>query len=98
MVARLVDRAVPHARRNPQSGPGVNWEKEAKAILKAEIKRRNMTYADLAGRFEQMGVQTSEAAIRNKISRGSFSASFLLQCLAALKCSTVHLDLPEPLP
>ena len=88
---------MPQARRKPETEPDIDWEKEAKAILKAEIKRRNLTYADLVERFGEMGTPITEPALRNKISRGSFSASFFLQCLAALKCSTVHFDFPEAL-
>jgi len=63
----------------------------AKGILKAELKRRNMTYADLVENLSAVGVTESEANIRNKISRGTFTAAFFLQCLLAIGCNHVVL-------
>lgn len=68
------------------------WQARAKGLLKAELKRRNVSYRDLAARLEAMGVHESEANIANKISRGGFSAVFLLQCLAAIECRAVTLS------
>ncbi|MFY7926133.1 MAG: DUF6471 domain-containing protein [Aquidulcibacter sp.] len=64
----------------------------AKGILKAELKRRNMTYADLVENLSAVGVTESEANIRNKISRGTFTAAFFLQCLLAIGCNHVVLN------
>ena len=89
------DLAVPPARRKTAAQPDINWEEEAKAILKAEMKHRRLGYADLAERFGQMGFPITEPTLRNKFSRGSFSASFFLQCLAALDCRTLHLKIDE---
>lgn len=63
------------------------WEAKAANLLKAELKRAGMTYAQLA---ELIG--DKEANVRNKLSRGKFSAAFLLQCLAAIGTATVHLS------
>lgn len=60
------------------------WEDRVKGLLKAELKRRNVTYADLVGRLADIGVMDSEPNIRNKISRGKFTAVFLVQCLTAI--------------
>ena len=64
----------------------------AKGILKSELKLRNMTYANLAERLAQNGVFETEANLRNKISRGSFTASFFLQCLLAIGCEHIFLS------
>jgi hypothetical protein len=64
-----------------------DWEEEAKASIKAELKRSYMSYADLAARLTESGMPMKEPALRNKISRGNFSASFFLRCLAAIGCS-----------
>ena len=61
-----------------------------KGLLKAELKRRNVTYRDLASRLEAMGIHETERNIRNKLARGGFSAVFLIQCLAAAGCHTVR--------
>jgi hypothetical protein len=65
---------------------------DVKGILKAELKRRGMTYADLVERLAQHGVVETEANLRNKISRGSFTAAFFVQCLIAIGCE--HVVLP----
>lgn len=68
------------------------WESRVKGLLKAELKRRNVTYADLVGRLADIGVVDSEPNIRNKISRGKFTAVFLVQCLSAIGVDHLRLD------
>jgi Domain of unknown function (DUF6471) len=68
--------------------PGIE---HAKGILKSELKRRNMTYADLVRNLSEMDINESEANIRNKISRGTFTAVFFIQCLTAIGCEHVVL-------
>ncbi|MEN5053532.1 MULTISPECIES: DUF6471 domain-containing protein [Brevundimonas] len=60
------------------------WRDLAKGMLKAELKRQNLTYAELSDRLAALGVDESEASIRNKISRGSFSFVFALQATKAI--------------
>ena len=68
------------------------WEALAKSLLKAELKRRNVTYAGLVGKLADVGVVDSEPNIRNKLSRGKFTAVFLIQCLEAIGCSALRLS------
>jgi hypothetical protein len=49
-------------------------------LLKAEIKRRNMTYEQLSAKLAEVGVSESPTNLRTKISRGGFSAVFFVQC------------------
>jgi hypothetical protein len=58
-----------------------DWESEVKGLLKAEVKRRNLTYEQLAAKLAEIGVHDSARNIINKINRGTFSAVFLVQCL-----------------
>ena len=67
------------------------WEDRVKGMLKAELKRRGVTYADLVGKLAEIGVMDSEPNIRNKISRGKFTAVFLIQCLTAIGAQEVRL-------
>jgi hypothetical protein len=67
---------------------------KVKGVLKAELKRRGLTYADLARLLAARGVTESEANLRNKISRGSFTAAFLFECLMAMGCEHVRLGGP----
>ncbi len=68
------------------------WQARVKGILKAELKRRNLSYADLADRLEALGVRENRRNISNKIARGSFTAVFFVQCMKAIDCDTIHLD------
>lgn len=67
------------------------WESQAQAILKAELKRKGVTYAQLVEKLAAIGVVDSEPNIRNKLSRGKFTAAFLLQCLEAIEVDTLRL-------
>ena len=68
-----------------------DWKAEVKGILKAELKRRNLSYADLAERLTSIGVVDNERNISNKIARGSFTTVFFVQCLTAIGCKTIHI-------
>jgi lambda repressor-like predicted transcriptional regulator len=63
-----------------------DWESFAANLLKAELKRKGMTYAQLADL-----VGDKEANIRNKLSRGKFTAAFLLQSLRAIGLTDLRL-------
>lgn len=67
------------------------WEDKVKGLLKAELKRKGVSYAQLVGKLADIGVMDSEPNIRNKISRGKFTAVFLIQCLEAIEAKEVRL-------
>lgn len=69
----------------------VEYEELAKNLLKAELKRRGVTYAQLAERLAGMGLHETERNLNNKISRGGFTAAFLLQCLSAIGAQELRL-------
>lgn len=54
-------------------------------FLKAEMKRAGVTYAELATRLKDHGLEETEASITSKLARGTFAATFLLGVLAALE-------------
>ena len=68
------------------------WQEQVKTLLKVELKRKNVTYAELVGKLADIGVMDSEPNIRNKISRGKFTAVFLVQCLTAIGVSDLRLN------
>lgn len=70
----------------------VEFETRAKNLLKGELKRRGVTYAQLAEKLAQIGVTENERNLNNKISRGGFTAAFLLQCLEAIGSRSVQLS------
>lgn len=69
-----------------------DWEERAKGLLRAEMAKRGMTYAQLVDVLAAIGIEDNERNLRNKVSRGKFTAGFLLQCLTALGCSSLRLD------
>jgi 3-mercaptopyruvate sulfurtransferase SseA len=74
-----------------QGAREVDWDSEAKHILKAELARGGMTYKTLVKRLEAMGIDDSETAIANRISRGKFPFTFFLQCMRAIGVGQVDL-------
>ncbi|WP_394693927.1 DUF6471 domain-containing protein [Hyphobacterium sp.] len=66
------------------------YETRAANLLKAELKRHGVTYAQLVERLADIGVSEKEVNIRNKLSRGKFSAAFMLACLTAIETKTLH--------
>ena len=69
----------------------VEYETRAKNLLKGELKRRGITYEGLADKLATVGVTENARNLNNKISRGGFTAAFLLQCLEAIGCSSLQL-------
>ena len=67
------------------------YETRAKNLLKGELKRRGITYAQLAERLAEIGIKDNERNLNNKISRGGFSAAFLLECLEAIGADSMRL-------
>jgi hypothetical protein len=68
------------------------WEARVKSLLKAELKRRNVSYLQLVEMLKAIGVVDSEPNVRNKLSRGKFTAVFLIQCLEAIGASSLRLS------
>ena len=68
------------------------YETRVKNLLKGELKRRGVTYAQLAAKLGEIGVNETERNLNNKISRGGFTAAFLVQCLDAIGAKDMRLD------
>ena len=56
----------------------------AKEFIKAELKKREITYSKLSFMMNEKGYIYSENTIRSKINRGSFSFAFLLEICDSL--------------
>lgn len=67
-----------------------DWESKAANLLKAELKRKGVTYAQLVEKLADIGVDEKEANVKNKLSRGKFTAAFFLQCLEAIGVSDLR--------
>lgn len=68
-----------------------DYELMAANLLKAELKRKGVTYAQLVEKLAAIGVDEKEVNVRNKLSRGKFTAAFLLQCLMAIGATELRL-------
>lgn len=68
------------------------WEEKAANLLKAQLKLKGVTYSQLVERLAEIGVDEKEANIRNKLSRGKFSAAFMLQCLRAIQAKSIPIE------
>ncbi len=68
-----------------------DWEMKAANLLKAELKRKGVTYAGLVEKLAAIGIDEKEVNVRNKLSRGKFTAAFFLQCLSAIGATDLRL-------
>ena len=63
----------------------------AARFLKAELKRADATYDELAKRLKEYGLDETRNSIASKLKRGSFPATFFLACCGALNLGCVQL-------
>ena len=68
------------------------WAERAARHLKAELKRAEMTYEDLAERMKKHGFKETKASIASKLSRATVPAHFFLAALVAMGCASVTLE------
>ena len=68
------------------------WKTIASNILKAELKRRGITYNQLQMNLEHIGITDTVDGLKTKISRGSFQFAFFLQCASAIGIKILRLD------
>jgi hypothetical protein len=61
-------------------------------FLKAELKRAEVSYKELADRLVAHGFEETETGIASKMARGTFSATFLVACLAVLGREALRLE------
>lgn len=68
------------------------WEDRAKRFLKAELKRQDVTYEDLAKRLSALGISETEGSVGMKISRGTYPAWFLFAVMNAIGVNVLRLE------
>lgn len=79
------------------------WNDEARRIIRSEMERRDISYKQLA---ELLGTQTgppldfavTERNLISRISRGTFSFSFALQVLRAMRVRSLDVTAIDPPP
>lgn len=75
----------------PKNQTAVEWSDKAKNLLRSELKRKGVTYAQLSDLLNKIGVKENEKNIANKISRGVFTMAFFLQCMSAIEVTDLRL-------
>jgi Domain of unknown function (DUF6471) len=76
----------------PRMATSREWQAKVKGLLRAELARRQLSYADLADRLQAISVKEDPRNIKNKIGRGSFTAVFFFQCMEAIGVQNIHLN------
>jgi hypothetical protein len=69
-----------------------NWNNKVKRLLKSELVKRGISNTDLVLLLKEIDVHETKASIDSKISRGSFSACFFLQCLSVIGCNKIEIE------
>ena len=72
--------------------PSQEWQNRVRGLLRAELARRDVSHRKLVERLAAIGVKESETNVSNKLSRGTFTAIFMIQCLDAIGCRSLRLD------
>src|ERR1700730_10317932 len=67
------------------------WAERAKRFVKAELKRADLTYEELAGRLREMGLEETKVSIASKLSRGGFGATFFIATMKAIGREQINL-------
>jgi hypothetical protein len=68
---------------------------QARAILRGEMVRNNISTEELAARLQALGTPEAVQSLKVKISRGRFQLAFLLHCLAAMGVRELKIDIPS---
>ena len=58
-----------------------HYEKLAKAKIRKELREQGLSYKQLSHLLGRKGVRVTARSLTNQISKGGFSAAFLLLCL-----------------
>ncbi len=70
-----------------------DYEDRAKDLLRTMLRETDNDYEALADKLNAMGIVISARGLENKISRGGFSAAFLLQCMGAIGARNISIDI-----
>ncbi len=65
---------------------------KVKRLLKSELVKRGVSTSDLVFLLNQQGLQETQSSVNSKISRGTFSATFFLQCLSVIGCTKFEIE------
>ncbi|MGE0383076.1 MAG: DUF6471 domain-containing protein [Hyphomicrobium sp.] len=67
------------------------WTDKASRFLKAELKRADVTYEELASLLRDQGLEETKHSVAAKIGRGTFPAAFFFAVMKAIGKENVNL-------
>ena len=65
---------------------------KVKRLLKSELVKRGISNSNLVHLLNEQGLNETQSGITSKISRGTFSATFFLQCLSVIGCTKFEIE------
>jgi hypothetical protein len=68
------------------------WANRSRRFLKAELKRAEVTYEELANRLKAMGIPETKGSVTVKVNRGAYPAWFFFAAMKAIGRSSVNLN------
>lgn len=68
-----------------------DWAIRASRFLKAELKRADVTYEELARRLGDQGINETKGSVAVKVNRGAFPAWFLFAAMKVIGRESVNL-------
>jgi len=68
-----------------------DWNNRVKRILKSELVKRGLTTEDLTNLLNEIGCSETKSSVDCKICRGTFSATFFIQCLYVMGCTKIEM-------
>lgn len=67
------------------------WGEKASRFIKAELKKADIGYKELAERLNAHGLEETETSITGKLARGTFATTFFLATMKVLGRDNVNL-------
>lgn len=67
------------------------WADRSRRFLKAELKRAEITYEELARRLTDMGMSETKGSVTVKVNRGAYPAWFFFAAMKAIGRERVNL-------
>jgi hypothetical protein len=68
------------------------WADRSRRLLKAELKRAEVTYEELARRLAAMGIPETKGSVTVKVNRGAYPAWFFFAAMKAIGRETVNIS------
>lgn len=67
------------------------WANRSRRFLKAELKRAEVTYEELANRLKAMGIPETKGSVTVKVNRGAYPAWFFFAAMKAIGRENINL-------